>query len=163
MSKQANIFTAICVFGLPLLSHAATNTAIINVSLMVTNVCSVNASPSVSSGLQAGPAGQSEADSATSIFTVNCSNGAGYAIEIDEGRNISTLSRKMRNASPSAYINYSLYLESGRKIPWTTNAGLLGTGANQAIMTYGSALSSREIRNEGGEGHSDQIFATITY
>jgi spore coat protein U-like protein len=161
MFKQANIFIAICMFGLVLpVAHAVTGTATINVSLTVTGVCSVNVSSLAASGLQTG---KSDADNATSIFTVNCSKGAGYAIDLDQGRNVTTLSKQMRRNSASDYINYNLYLESGRKIPWTTNAGLLGTGANQAIMTYGPLPVTQEIRNADGASSSDRIFATITY
>ncbi len=158
MFKQANTFIGICLFGLNLpLAHAVTSTAIINVSLIVTNFCSVTAAPLGSQSARP------DADNKTSIFTINCSRGAGYAIELDQGQNITNLSRKMRRDSPSAYINYNLYLESGHKIPWITNSSLLGTGANQAIMTLGSPLSTQEIRNTGSAGNPDQIFATITY
>lgn len=161
MFKQANIFIAICMFGLNLpLAHAATSTATINVSLVVTNVCSVQASPL---RLPTGQAVTSDAGNTASIFTVNCSKGAGYAIELDEARKVSSLSQKMRRNSTSDYINYNLYLESGHKIPWTSNAGLLGTGANQAIMTSGLPISTQEIRNASSAGNADQIFATITY
>jgi spore coat protein U-like protein len=160
MFKQANIFSVICMLALtPSLSHAATKTAIINVSLMVTNVCSVSTSPAA---LQSGQTSKSNADTATSIFAVNCSQGADYAIELDEGRKVSGLAQKTLRDSQSGYFNYKLYLESSHKLPFTT-AGLLGTGANQAVMTYGSPLSTQEIRNAGSEGNAQQIFATITY
>jgi len=157
-NKTSSLVVACVLCAESQMAHSASTTATMNVSLTVTSVCSVNSSDLVFPGLQTG---KSDSVSTTSIFTVNCSRGAVYAIELDSGQNVFDLWRRMRRGASSDYINYNLYSDSHHSIPWTKNGGFQGTGAIQTITTYGAIPSAQQIFDAGN--YTDQITATVTY
>ncbi|PLP99864.1 Csu type fimbrial protein [Cupriavidus pauculus] len=105
---------------------------------------------------------------AVSTLTVQCTRNAAYTIALNagigNGANVS--SRKMTRTGGSQTVNYQLYSDSARTVPWgdgtrgTSTVGGTGTGTANTISVYGR-VPQQNTPQHGA--YTDTVTATITY
>lgn len=97
---------------------------------------------------------------ASSTLSVNCSNGAVYAVSLSNGANFDTTRRMAWGGS---YIGYALYSDVNRALEWNTTNTLnrTGTGTAQIHTVYGRIPAGQAVPNMGS--YADTIVATVSY
>ena len=102
---------------------------------------------------------------AQSTLSLTCSSGTAYTIALSTGSNFSGGTRRMKSAV-NQFINYALYSDSARLVPWGTGAsggstvGGSGTGSAQSLTIYGTAPAAT-VPSPGS--YSDSVVVTVTY
>ncbi len=152
---------ALASTALPM-SHAATTTNTMAVSLTVVGTCAVATTPMVF-----GPSSStisSDVD-ATSTLEVVCTTGTAYDITMDigTGAGASYAARQLTNASDSTTVNYNLYTDPGYAVVWDDdNTKVTGTGDNTAqdFTVYGR-VPSGQTASQGD--FTDTIVVTLTF
>lgn len=85
--------------------------------------------------------GRSLGSGGGSSFGVQCSTGTSYSIAMDGGANPSGSQRRMQ--SSGEFVEYNLYQDSARAVPWGDGGGTgqvlagTGTGSSEEIIVYG--------------------------
>lgn len=99
----------------------------------------------------------------TSPLNVTCTNAAPWSIGLGNGANFSG-TRRMRLASTTNYIGYTLFRNSTRTQAWGTGSGNeatgTGTGSSQALTVYGR-VPPQATPNAGN--YVDTVIATVTF
>ena len=124
-------------------AYSATATEDFTVSITIVATCDVVTSNPLNFGNSIGLL-NSNID-ATATFSVQCTNGTPYEIELNAGSNaatpLDTTTRRMENGG--VYVSYNLYQNSGRTTQWGTQAegaestGGTGNGSAQSYTVYG--------------------------
>jgi spore coat protein U-like protein len=160
MSVSTKSLLAIAVFAAAGAAHAATDTADFGVQLIVQNSCTITAGGTAADMDFGTVTGNIATDRpASTDLTVNCNNGANYAIGL-EGDNAS---RTMSNGTQT--VSYELYQDAGHATAWGelgTAGELTGTGSNadQTITVYGLVPSGQSV---GAGTYNDTVTATIEF
>lgn len=101
----------------------------------------------------------------TASINVRCTHGTPYRVSLGLGDGSGVTgpeSRQMRSLSSS--LNYGLYQDPGRKVPWGdtvgNSVGRSGNGGNQALSIYGRIFSGQ--RTSVGV-YTDRVLVTINY
>lgn len=156
--------------GSPRETLAGTATANMTVQMTITASCTINAT-TLDFGTNAGTSLVAANIDASTSASVTCTNGSPYAISMDNGANVSGAQRRMK--SGANFVNYNLFVDSGRSNAWTTassnstcssaNSCYLGTGsgAAQSIPIYGRVPAIGSAPATGS--YSDTVTMTITY
>lgn len=143
--------------------RAATVTTTFQVTATVNSACTVSAT-----NLDFGVYDPSAADNdKTSTITVTCTLATPYDIGLNEGVNGGTvLTRKMKHATLTDLINYSLFSNAGRTVNW-------GQTVSTDTVYVASALGTPEVHTVYGRiatgqyvtagSYSDTISVTVTY
>jgi spore coat protein U-like protein len=136
---------------------AETKSSNFQVGVDVAATCSITAADMTFSQITTGTTSSTDA---ASDLTVNCSDGAPYAIALSNGNNFSG-GRRLTNGK--TFINYALYQDPNRSSDWTTTSPLnfVGSGSNQIHTVYGRILAGQSVPNMGS--YADTIVATVTY
>ena len=149
---------------------AATATASLTVQITIIASCTINAA-TLDFGSSAGTSLLAAAIDASTTASITCTNGTPYAIGMDNGANASGPQRRMK--SGANYLNYNLYVDTGRTNAWTTSASsttctaangcYLGTGDGlaQPISIYGRVPATVIAPSPGT--YTDTVTMTITY
>ncbi|MES2908781.1 MAG: spore coat U domain-containing protein [Pseudomonadota bacterium] len=99
----------------------------------------------------------------TSALSVTCTNAAPWSIGLSNGANFSG-TRRMRLASTTNYIGYTLFRNSTRTQAWGTGTGNeatgTGTGSSQALTVYGRVPPQAALN---GGTYVDTVIATVTF
>lgn len=95
---------------------------------------------------------------ANSAISVNCTNTTPYSLTIDNGANFSG-TRRMRNIASNTYIDYGLFQDAARGVPWGSFNGT-GTGSASNITVYGRVPP--QPANSPGN-YVDTVAAVITF
>jgi spore coat protein U-like protein len=104
-------------------------------------------------------------DDGTGTVTIACTKGTLATIGLGLGANASGSQRRMKDASTD-YLNYALYLDSGRTTIWgTTSPNLLTPVAApdntpRAFTVYGRIPSGQDIPTGA---YSDTVVATVNF
>lgn len=133
----------------------ATNT--IQVSLNISTACTLTTNP-MSFGTVTSATGGATASSDTKV---NCTPGAAYTVNIDNGLNDGlTGIRKLKSAG-GVTVDYNIYTDAGRTTPWTV-AGFTGTGsgADQTIPVLGKLT---QVTSVGAGSYQDTLTVTLHY
>lgn len=133
----------------------ATNT--IQVSLNISTACTLTTNP-MSFGTVTTATGGATASSDT---RVNCTPGAAYTVNIDDGANAALGVRKLKSTSSAATVDYNIYTDAARTTPWTS-AGFAGTGngADQTIPVLGKLTQLTQV---GAGTYQDLLTVTLHY
>ena len=134
----------------------ATNT--IQVSLNISTACTLTTNP-MSFGTVTTATGGATASSDT---RVNCTPGAAYNVVVDAGQNDGgTGLRKLKSTTTAATVDYGIYTDTGRTIPWTV-AGFssTGNGADQTIPVLGKLTQATQV---GAGTYQDLLTVTLNY
>lgn len=152
-------------------AQAATATANLTVQLTITASCTIN-SATLDFGSNAGTTVATTATDATSAVSVTCTNGSPYAVGMDNGANFSG-TRRMRIGATANYVNYDLYTDAPRTVPWTTAATNstcttgsqcvtgTGNGSAQSLSIYGRVPATVTAPTPGA--YADTVLMTIIY
>jgi spore coat protein U domain-containing protein, fimbrial subunit CupE1/2/3/6 len=124
-------------------AYSATATDDFTVSITIVATCAITATNPLNFGNSVGLL-SSNIDVNT-IFSVQCTNGTPYDIELNAGNNagtaLDTTTRRMENGGE--YVSYNLYQNAGRTIQWGTVlegnevTGATGDGNAQSYTVYG--------------------------
>jgi spore coat protein U-like protein len=151
-------------------AQAATATASLTVSIVITAACTINAA-ALAFPATPGTSLVTTAVSASSTVSVTCTSGSPYAIGMDNGANASGSQRRM--ISGSNFLSYDLYVDSAHSFPWstaatnsscTTSGGCFlgtGNGSPQTINIYGVVPTTAAAPPSGT--YTDTVTMTITY
>ncbi|MGX7927547.1 Csu type fimbrial protein [Tsuneonella sp. HG094] len=133
----------------------ATNT--IQVSLNISTACTLTTNP-MSFGTVTTATGGATASSDT---RVNCTPGAAYTVNIDDGANAALGVRKLKSTSGAATVDYNIYTDGSRTVPWTST-GFTGTGngADQTIPVLGKLTQLTQV---GAGTYQDLLTVTLHY
>jgi spore coat protein U-like protein len=133
----------------------ATNT--IQVSLNISTACTLTTNP-MSFGTVTTATGGATASSDT---RVNCTPGAAYTVNIDDGANALLGVRKLKSTSGAATVDYNIYTDGSRTVPWTST-GFTGTGngADQTIPVLGKLTQLTQV---GAGTYQDLLTVTLHY
>ena len=156
---------AALAFGLPSTpAAAATATATMGVSATVQATCSITTTP------LAFPTYTGAQDDSTGSLsvTVTCTDTTPYTIGLDAGlgTGATVTTRTMTVGGVGATLNYALFQDAGRSIPWgntpgtDTSASATGTGAAQLVTVYGRIPAGQLI---APGAYTDTITATVYY
>ena len=163
--KRSRIFLAAglasAALALPM-THAATTTNTMAVSLTVVGTCAVAATPMVF--------GPSSSDISTALdaeasLQVVCTTGTPWDITLDAGTGAGAThaSRKMTNASDNSTVDYSLFTDAGRTTVWDESGGqVTGVGDNtpQNVPVFGQVFAP-QTASQGD--FTDTIVVTLTF
>lgn len=113
------------------------------ISANVQRTCQVTTNPLTFPGTST-PSGTN----GNTTLTVNCADGGtNYRVGLDEGKNYSGSSRRMRGGpSNSDYISYSLYQKADHTIPWGNTPGTdtqTGISKSQTFIVYGQVSAAQ--------------------
>lgn len=100
---------------------------------------------------------------ATSTILVTCELADTYTIALDDGVNRAGVQRRMgRTAAPVQYLNYNVFRDAARTLPWGDNGGTrvnaVGTGAAQSYTVFGE-LPGAQIVPAGA--YVDTVTVTV--
>jgi len=102
---------------------------------------------------------------ATAGITVNCSNGAGYQVGLDDGANPSGTARRMAGPG-TARLSYQLFRDSARTLAWGDGSALgarvggTGSGSNQSLTVYGRIPAGQSV---AAGSYTDSVVVTVEY
>ena len=87
---------------------------------------------------------------ATSTIQVTCELADTYTIGLDDGVNRAGSQRRMaRTAAPFQYLNYNVFRDAARTLPWGDNGGTrvnaVGTGAAQSYTVFGQLPGAQVV------------------
>lgn len=142
-------------------ANAAEETATFNVSITISNVCTI-AIPDIGFG----PQTSLTASVATNVNgTVDCSGGGAWDVSFSTGGSGSIAAREMTGGvSGSATIEYNLYADAAH-----TPAQVLGDGTTGVLITgsgdgtfpiYAQTTAGQSVENGS---YNDSITATLTF
>ncbi|MCA3867733.1 MAG: spore coat U domain-containing protein [Burkholderia sp.] len=103
---------------------------------------------------------------ATVSITAQCTNGDAWKIALSGGSTGNVTARGMQRSGGGGTINYGLYTDAARSIPWgdgtggSSTATGVGTGTSQVVTVYG-AVPAQTTPAPGN--YSDTITATISF
>lgn len=105
---------------------------------------------------------------ATSTLSVQCTLNAPYKVSLNAGTGsgASVSARRMTLSGGAPTVNYQLFSDAARTIPWgdgtggTSTVGRTGTGTAQTITVYGRVPQQPTPR---AGAYADTVTATITY
>lgn len=154
------------VWCAPSLCMAAIATANLSVSLTLTSICVVAATP-LAFGTAAGNFSSNIDQTAT--LTVTCTGGTSYSVTLGDGSyptgSGQSAQRRMRGVTPTNFVNYDLYVDSGRTTPWVgtttqTGAPTVSTGLPDLYTVYGRVPPQTGL---AFDVFSDVVVVTVTY
>ncbi|MCR6653614.1 MAG: spore coat U domain-containing protein [Cellvibrionaceae bacterium] len=162
---------------LPGLASAATVNGTLGVTAEVGAGCQVNASNVVGGSVVFGDLnfgsintlnaqnidGQT-AGAGNGSIEMECSDGTQFTIALDNGLYFDGATRAMANgADPSELLNYALYQDAARTVPWTSASPLTGTasGISQVYPIYGRIPGGQAGVASGS--YSDTVQVTISW
>ncbi len=87
---------------------------------------------------------------ATSTIQVTCQLGDTYTIGLDDGVNRAGSQRRMaRTAAPVNYLNYNVFKDAARTVPWGDNGGTrvdgIGSGGVQSYTVFGQLPGAQVV------------------
>jgi spore coat protein U-like protein len=156
---------AIGVAGLSSSVSAATATANLSVSATVTNNCTISTAALAFGSYDPVVAHASTDLDGTGTVIVACTKGATATIGLGLGSNASGSVRRLKDSGTN-FINYELYLDSGRTTVWgTAGAGLLSTGAAPSKAARNFTVFGRVPSNQDvpAGSYNDTVVATVNF
>jgi spore coat protein U-like protein len=86
----------------------------------------------------------------TSTIQVTCQLGDTYTIGLNDGANRAGSQRRMaRTSAPAEYLNYNVFKDAARTVPWGDNGGSrvdgIGTGGVQSYTVFGQLPGAQVV------------------
>jgi spore coat protein U-like protein len=138
------------------------STASFSASVAVTTNCSL-----IATNLNFGTSGTLSSNTdATSVISINCSNGAPYTVSLSAGNGGgATVTTRKMTSPDSNTIKYSIYRDSLRTLNWGNTIGTdtvsgTGTGSSQSVNVYGRVPAQT---TPAPATYVDTIVVTATY
>ena len=144
---------------------AAVSTANLNVTASVGASCTITTLPVAFGAYDPVGSNLSAPLNGTGTVTVSCTRGAAATVDLGNGSNFGSASRRM--SSGGDFLGYALYKDSARTQVWgsgmaggsTTSYFALTKGAT-ALTVYGAVPQAQDV---SVGSYSDSIVATINY
>jgi len=138
-------------------AHAVTATSQFNAQIQIQADCVVNSPNTLDFGAQG--LLNTNVD-ATMDFTVECTNGVGYTIAMDNGANASGNTNRMTNGTE--FVSYEIYQDAARSTVWDASSTVAstGTGDPQTFTVYGRVPPQT---TPGVGTYTDTVTITVTY
>lgn len=155
-----SICTSVNLLGICLSRDTGSETATINVTLEVTNVCEINSAPDVNFGSAALPSSFNTVNSNT--LQTRCTKDANYSIKLTSTQGeIDGMRQMLATVNGSNYyLQYQLY-RSG--VAWTSTNDLSMTGLGTIQDIPYQAKINADQQNIPAGSYSDTVTVTITY
>lgn len=137
-------------------AYAAESTGTLQVQASVLNTCVVSTSPVAFANV-----GLTEATANGSV-TVNCTNSAGFTVELDGGAAGNINARTLSHVSEPTEFTYQLYTDAGYSNVWgdgVTGSINNGTGPSQTFVVYGRTTGTPDTAGN----YADEVQVTVTY
>ena len=163
VSNRAAKLSILVAAAAPGTAFAETKSATLSVSATVTANCTVSTSPVAFGSIDTLGGNH---DAAGSV-TVNCTNGASWSADANQGSGTGATMATRRMTSGANALTYRLYTDAGRTTIWgdgsTGTAAVAGTGTGSAqnFTIYGRVPSGQTSVRAGS--YSDTVSVTITY
>ena len=133
------------------------------VSATVLESCTVVATPMLFGALT--EVGAANVDS-TATLTLACTPNADFYIGMNDGANASSGQRRLKHSANAEFLNYNLYIDSGRSQPWGNTAGTntkpgtapLGTSIH---TVYGQIPAG--VAGVSAGAYADTVTVTVTF
>jgi spore coat protein U-like protein len=157
-----SLFGAAAV-SLALMSGSAwaqtTTTDTFDVSLTISDSCTVSAPNDLPFGTQSG---LTSALTAQADFYVNCTTDLDYGMTLTGSHTDTGSGQRYMSDGASSTVPYNLYWDSGRTNAWTESTTIdgTGTGSNDTKTVYGSVASGT---TPTAGTYSDTVTVTVTY
>jgi spore coat protein U-like protein len=180
MKTQVSIFVKIiCLFvfgGYATASFAATANGTLGVNAVVGVGCQVNngvSSGSINFGnlsfgniyaISSQNVDGQTTGSGNGSIVMECSTGTAFTISLDNGQHFTSGTRAMANSTNSAVLlNYALYQNSARTVPWTSASPLTATSTGVATTydVYGRIPGGQSGITAGT--YNDTVQVVITW
>lgn len=159
VSKKIRLLglTGAAIFAVAAQPAFAADTANLDVSASVSEVCNVTTSPVAFGAIDVTAAGNEDAEGG---FSVVCTSGLAWtaAASAGDGTGASTADRKMM--SGANVLNYALYTGSDHTGNFVSATGT-GTGAAQDSIIYGRIPSGQTSVPAGS--YADAVVISLTY
>ena len=138
-------------------AHAATTTSQFNAQIQIQAQCVVNSPNTLDFGAQGLLNNNVDA---SMDFTVECTNGVGYTIALDNGANASGTTNRMTNGSE--FVSYETYQDAARSTVWDASNTVTstGTGDPQTFTVYGRVPPQT---TPGVGTYTDTVTISVTY
>lgn len=97
-------------------------------------------------------------------IVMECSDGTSFSITLDNGQHFAGGTRSMVNGSnASVLLNYTLYQNAARTVPWTTSSALSSTanGSPTTFNIYGRIPGGQSSISAGS--YTDTVAVVITW
>lgn len=138
-------------------AFAQSATSNMNVTINVTNTCTVAAG-----SLAFGNSTLAAAADASANIAVTCSNKGAYSLGFGNGGNAAGSQRRMKHATLADTLDYNLFSDTGRTTALTTFSGT-STGGNTADQhtVFGRVPSGQANKAIGA--YNDSVLVTLTF
>jgi spore coat protein U-like protein len=147
--------------GAPAFAGTATGSMLVQATVLES--CTVVATPMLFGALT--EVGSANVDS-TATLTLACTPNADFDIAMNDGTNASSGQRRLKHSANAEFLNYNLYIDSGRSQPWGNTAGTntkLGTAPlGTSIHTvYGQIPAG--VAGVSAGSYADTVTVTVTF
>lgn len=139
------------------------DTATFDVTITLENSCELTTAPTE---MAFGTVGLLNTDyTATSVFSVTCTDQAPYTLALDDGQNPGTIRRMVFDTTN--YVSYDLYSDSGYNTPWgdgtTFGEAVTGTGSGveQEVTVYGRVEAADNATTPPAGSYSDTVTVEV--
>ena len=101
----------------------------------------------------------------TTSLSFTCTKTTPWKVSLDNGLHANGTVRRMRLDATSNYVEYELYSDSARNLPWGSTLDVdtvnsIGTGSSQSLTVYGRVPAPQSVPSGN---YSDTVTVTITY
>lgn len=143
-------------------ADASVTTGTLPVNVVIQASCTLASTSAVAFGTQGTLAADTDA---TGGLTVQCTNSTPYTVALDAGAGVGATTALRKMTSGGATVNYVLYRDSARTLPWGNTQGTdtvagTGNGSNQSLTVYGRVPS--QVSPAPGS-YADTVNVTVTY
>ncbi len=150
---------AVALCGVSSSGLAATATAPMAVTAIITNLCSVN-----TVALAFAELSLVGVTNSTGAVNVTCTIGGTYTVSLDSGLHATGSQRNLTSLLSNNVLSYNVYSDSARSIPWLAASPNvvtgIGTGLPQPLIVYGQIPANQTIVVGA---YLDTIQVTVTY
>lgn len=159
------------VFGVVALAASATpsfaqDTGSLDVTAEVLSSCNITSTSTLAFGTVDQSSANIDNQGAVSLI---CTATTPWVLHTDSGINASGAQKRMKHASQADTLNYNIFTDNGRSVPFPDAAGTPGTGPAsdtgngqlQTVTVFGRIPSGQTLPRPGN--YSDTLTVTVSY
>ena len=144
----------------------AQDTGSLDVTAEVLSSCNITSTSTLAFGSVDQSAANIDNQGAVSLI---CTATTAWVLHTDDGINASGAQKRMKHASQADTLNYNIFTDGGRSVPFPTVAGTPGSGAAsgtgngvaQSVTVFGRIPSGQTLPRPGT--YSDTLTVTVSY
>jgi len=147
-------------------SSFAQDTGSLDVTAEVLSSCNIVSTSTLAFGTVDQSAANIDNQGAVSLI---CTATTPWVLHTDDGINASGAQKRMKHASQADTLNYEIFTDNGRSVPFPTVAGTpgsgpasnTGNGQAQTVTVFGRIPSGQTLPRPGN--YSDTLTVTVSY